>query len=123
VKKLPVEKTIEGITVKLNKVVQDTDSLKVYITYSNKTNDVIDPGDSSMKIIYNNTEYKYDSKFNIERTYNNPSLPPVIGTIKPNQSLDYIIFFKPISNVDTVNIELYVDLTDNFKFENVKVSK
>ena len=48
-----LSQTIKNVTVKIDKVVQDSDSLKIYVTYVNNTNDKISNGSDLSKIVAN----------------------------------------------------------------------
>ena len=116
---LPSELEISGIKVTLKSDTQDADSLKLYGTYENKTSGTISTGDGQCKIIANGTQYEYDSDFNFERYYEK-SVAHAPGDIEPGVKSDSVIFFKPIPNVDKINIALNSNL-ENYKFNDVKV--
>lgn len=61
--------TQNNITININKVVQDDDSLKVYVTYINNDTKSVLTGDSLTKVITNGKQYEYDSEFNFNRFY------------------------------------------------------
>lgn len=111
---------IKDITDKIRKVEQDIDALKVYVTYINNSDDKVSTGDSLTKIVYNNKQYAYDSDFNFERYYQKDIKAP--DFIEPTVSADSVIFFKPIKNVDTINLVLNADF-EEYRFNNIKVSK
>jgi hypothetical protein len=121
VKSLPVEKTINGVTTKISKVIQDSDSLKIYITYTNKTNNKIVAGDATSKVIANNNEYDYDPKFNLDRT-DISSNSTIVDIVNTNETISSVMFFKPIGNIQYINLEISPNY-ETFKFNNIKVLK
>jgi hypothetical protein len=116
---LPVTIDQKNIKVTLNKVEQDYDSLKIYVTYKNMTTESVMTGDSSTKVVFNGTQYAYDSEFNFGRYYEK-SVDHAPFIIEPTVESKSIIFLKPISGVSNVNIVLYAGAT-SYKFNNVKV--
>lgn len=114
-----LSQTINNVTVKIRKVEQDTDALKVYVTYINNSDDKVLTGDSLTKIVYNNKQYAYDINFNFERYYQKDIKAP--DFIEPTVSADSVIFFKPIPNVDKINIVLSANFED-YRFYDVAVN-
>ncbi|KAB2336850.1 copper amine oxidase N-terminal domain-containing protein [Cytobacillus depressus] len=115
-----MSQTINGVTVTIDRVVQDSDSLKIYVTYVNRTNKEVMTGDSLAKIVSNGKQYSFDSDFNFERWYEK-DVPHADYFIEPGVSEQSVIFFKPVSS-DTINIVLSADF-ENYRFNNVKVNK
>lgn len=115
-----MSQTINGVTVTINKVVQDSDSLKIYVTYVNKSNKEAMTGDSLAKIVSSGKQYTYDSDFNFDRWYEK-NVPHADDFIEPGVTEQSVIFFKPVSS-DTINIVLNANFED-YRFNNVKVSK
>lgn len=113
--------TVKGITITLNKVTQDSDSLKLFVTYKNDTNDKVMTGDSLVKVVSNGKQYGFDSDFNFSRFYNKP-VDHAADFIEPTVTANSVIFLKPIEGVDTVNVVLKAQF-EEFRFNNVKVSK
>lgn len=77
---LPISKTIKNTTIKLDKVTQDTDSLRLHVEYIN-SND------------------KHNDKHNEKDTGNAPDIIQ-IGITK-----NTIIFLKPIDETNYINSE------------------
>lgn len=113
-----LKQTKDGITVEITKVEQDSDSLRVYVTYINKTDGEVMTGDSLSKIVANGTQYDYNSEFNFERYYGTNS-PKASDYIEMGVTDETVIFFEPVSS-DTINIVINADFID-FRFNNVKV--
>lgn len=116
---LPTELENKDCKVTLKGISQDADSLKVYVTYENKTNKTMHTADSLCKVIVNGTQYEFDTGFNFDRYYKMP-VAHAPGTIEPSVKADSVIFLKPIPNIDRVNIVLSANI-QNFKFNDVKV--
>ncbi|MGH4122663.1 MAG: hypothetical protein ACREV6_07020 [Clostridium sp.] len=117
--KLPAEQEVKGSKVTLKKVVQDANSIKIYVAYENKTSETMLTGDSQCKIISSSVQYEYNSDFNFERYYEK-NIAHAPDSIEPSVKADSIIFFKPIPNVDKINVILNANM-ENYKFNNVKV--
>lgn len=115
-----LSQTINGVTVGIDKVVQDSDSLKIYVTYINGTNDKIMTGDSLSKIVANGTQFEYDSDFNFDRWYET-GVPHAADFIESGVTEQSVIFFSPVSS-DTINIVLNAEWED-YRFNTVKVEK
>jgi hypothetical protein len=116
----PLTQTINGVKVKINKVTQDADSLKVYVTYINKSNEEAMTGDSLAKIVSAGTQYTYESDFNFDRWYEK-DIPHAAGFIEPTVTEESVIFFKPVSS-ETINIVLNANWED-YRFNNIKIQK
>lgn len=115
-----LSQTINKITVKIDKVLQDSDSLKIYVTYINGTNEEITTSDSLSKIVANGTQYEYDSEFNFDRWYEK-AVPHAADFIEPGVTEKSVIFFKPV-NSETINIVLNAEW-ENYRFNNIKIEK
>lgn len=107
------------VTIKINKVIQDSDSLRLYITYSNGSNEQIITGDSLAKIVFNGKQYEYDSNFNFDRYYEKDIKAP--DFIEPGVTADSVIFFPPINNIDKINVVLNADF-ESYRFNNIDVT-
>lgn len=118
-KAVELSQTINNVTVKIRKVEQDTDSLRVYVTYINNSDKAALTGDSLTKIVYANRQYEYDSDFNFNRFYEKDITAP--NFIEPTVSADSVIFFKPIADVENINIVLSANF-ESYRFNNVAVS-
>lgn len=112
--------TIKGVTVQIDKVVQDSDSLKVYVTYINNSNEDISPAESLSRIVANGTQYEYDSDFNWDRYYDK-DVPHADHSLEPGVTDQSIIFFKPIAE-SSINITLKTNF-ETYRFNNVPVQK
>ncbi|WP_411680408.1 Ig-like domain-containing protein [Clostridium thailandense] len=110
---------INNVTVKIRKVEQDVDSLKIYLTYTNNSDKEVLTGDSLTKLVYNNKQYAYDSDFNFSRYYKKDIKAP--GIIEPTVSADSVVFFKPIANIDKINLVLSANY-ENYRFDDVTVN-
>ncbi|MBD0381270.1 stalk domain-containing protein [Paenibacillus sedimenti] len=117
---LPSSVTNKDITITLNKVVQDSDSLKLYVTYSNNSNDKVMTGDSLVKVVSKGKQYEYSSDFNFDRFYKKP-VDKAPDFIEPTVSANSVIFLEPIDGVDTINVVLNANFQE-FRFSNVKVN-
>ncbi|MGE7951815.1 stalk domain-containing protein [Lysinibacillus xylanilyticus] len=115
-----LSKTIDNVTVKIDKVIQDSDSLKVYVTYVNDTDDEINTSDSLTKIVANGKQHSYNSDFNFNRWYKK-DVPHADSFIEPGVTAENVIFFEPV-NADSINIVLTVNWED-YRFNNVKITK
>jgi hypothetical protein len=112
--------TINGVTISVNKVVQDSDSLKLYVTYTNNSKEEVMTGDSLAKIVANGTQYSYNHDFNFERYYET-GVEKADDFIEPGVSEKSVIFFKPISGAKTINIVLYSNY-DDYRYTNIPVN-
>ena len=119
---IPSEITNRGISIKLNKIVQDDDSLRIYVTYKNETADTIGPFDIGAKVESAGKQYLYDSDFNLQRWYLKDGVAHAQKPLKPGEVSDSIIFMKPIVGVNSVNISFNVGLEYELVFHNVKVN-
>lgn len=113
--------TIKDVTIQVNKVEQDSDSLRLYVTYINNSNKEAMTGDSLAKIIYAGKQYEYDSDFNFSRYYET-GVDKAQDFIEPGVTEKSVIFFKPIPDVGAINIVLNANFED-YRYNNVKVSK
>lgn len=110
--------TINNITIKINKIIQDSDSLKLYITYSNGSNKQIMSADSLSKIVFNGKQYEYNSAFNFDRYYEKNIKAP--DFIEPGVTADSVIFFPPINNANKINVVLNANY-QSYRFNNIDV--
>ena len=115
-----LSQTINGVTVQIDKVVQDSDSLKVYVTYMNNTKEEIMTGDGLSKVVANGTQYEYDSDFNFDRWYERP-VPHANDFIEPGVTEKSVIFFTPVET-STINIVLNANWED-YRFNNISIQK
>lgn len=102
--------TIKDVSIKIDKVVQDADSLRVYVSYINNSSDESSTSDSLAKIVSNGTQFEYNHDFNFDRYYNT------------GVTAKSVIFFEPITGVDKINVVLSADYND-YRFYDVKVVK
>ncbi len=116
-----LSKTIDNLTVKIDKVVQDSDSLKIYVTYVNNTNDKISNGSDLSKIVANGKQYSYNFKFNFERYNKKENVPHADTYIEPGVTAEDVIFYAPV-DADSINILIRANWTD-YRFNNVKITK
>lgn len=112
--------TINNVTVTIDKVVQDADSLKIYVTYKNNSGEEIVTGDSLSKIVSNGKQTEYDSDFNFARWYNKP-VSHAADFIEPGVTEQSVIFFPPVQST-TINIVLGANWED-YRFNNIPVQK
>ncbi|MHB8063576.1 MAG: hypothetical protein ACYDG2_13245 [Ruminiclostridium sp.] len=119
---LPQSLDINNVTIKLNKVEQDSDSLRLYVTYINNSDDEAQTGDNLASIVIGGKEYNFNSDFNFDRYYEKDNIAHCPDFIDSGVSTDSVIFFKPISNVDRINIVLCAN-DDDYRFKNIKVEK
>lgn len=113
-------KTEKGVTVKIDKVVQDADSLKIHVTYINNSKKVAMTGDSLSKIVANGKQYENDFEFSYERYYDQDVLHAA-DFIEPGVSEQSVIFFKPVT-ADKINIVLNANF-ESYRFNDVKIQK
>lgn len=110
--------TIDNFTVKIDKVVQDSHSLRIYVTYTNNTNKEVSLFIPLSRIVAAGKQYDFDVKLNVESIVDldidNPS------TLDPGASAQAIIFFEPVHGVEKINILLRANLED-YRFNNVPV--
>ncbi|MFJ7648702.1 hypothetical protein ACIQ1H_14265 [Lysinibacillus sp. NPDC097279] len=116
-----LSKTIKNVTVTIDKVVQDSDSLKIYVTYINNTNDKISNGSDLSKIVANGKQYSYSSDFNFKRWYKKENVPHADTYIEPGVTAQDVIFYAPVDS-DSINILIRANWTD-YRFNNVKITK
>ena len=120
------EITIEDVTVRINKVIQDSDSLRLYVEYINNTDDAILTADILAKIISNDKQYAYEIDFNWDRFYNKNIREPqnlkLSTFIEPKANLKSVIYFAPIKDIDFIDIELKANFK-TFEFNNIKAEK
>lgn len=115
-----LSQTIKGITIQIDKVIQDSDSLKIYISYKNNTSKQVMTGDSLSKIVASGKQFEYDLDFNFDRYYET-NVPHAADFIEPGVTETSVIFFKPIS-ANTINIVLNANF-EQFRFNNVQIKK
>lgn len=115
-----LSKTVKGVTVKIDKVVQDADSLKIYVTYVNSSKEEAMTGDSLTKIVANGKQYEYSTDFNFDRYYEQ-DVPHAADFIEPGVTEQSVIFLKPIT-ADKINIVLNANF-ESYRFNDVKVQK
>lgn len=113
-------KTINNVTVRLDKVVQDSDSLKIHVTYINKSKKEVMTGDTLSKIVANGKQYEYDTDFNFDRYYEKP-VPKATDFIESGVTDSSVIFFSPVK-ADKINIVLNADW-ESYRFNDVKIQK
>ncbi|WP_286926643.1 MULTISPECIES: hypothetical protein [Lysinibacillus] len=116
-----LSQTIKNVTVKIDKVVQDSDSLKIYVTYVNNSNDKISNGSDLSKIVANGNQYSYNFKFNFERYNKKENVPHADTYIEPGVTAEDVIFYAPV-DADSINILIRANWTD-YRFNNVKITK
>lgn len=115
-----LSKTINNVTVKIDKVVQDSDSLKIHVTYVNNSKKEVSTGDSLSKIIAGGKQYEYDFDFNFDRYYDK-DVAKSASYIEPGVTESSVIFFKPVS-ADKINIVLNADY-ESYRFNDIKIQK
>jgi hypothetical protein len=118
---LPQSITQNKVTIKLNKAEQDSDSLRLYVTYINNSDDQVMTGDSLAKVVSSGKQYEYDSDYNFDRYYEKDNIYHAPYFIESGVAADSVIFFKPISNVNSINVVLSADFND-YRFNNIKVT-
>ncbi|GBF73190.1 hypothetical protein PA598K_01475 [Paenibacillus sp. 598K] len=111
--------TIKGVTITLDRAEQDDDSLRLYVTYTNNSDDQAMTGDSLSKIVANGKQYEYDFDTNWDRYYNK-DVDKAPDFIEPGVTAKSVIFFPPVPNVNNINVVLNADFED-YRFNNVKV--
>lgn len=118
-KTMKLSQTIDNVTVKIRKVEQDTDSLRIYVTYINNSDKKVSTDDCLTKVVFNNKQYAYDNDFNFTRYYEKNITAPTF--IEPTVSADSVIFLTPIANVDKINMVLSAGFED-YRFNEVVVN-
>ncbi|MGO4887053.1 stalk domain-containing protein [Anaerobacillus sp. MEB173] len=113
-----LSQTVNGVTIKIDKIEQDNDSLRLYVTYTNNSSKEIMTGDSLAKIVANGKQYAYDIDFNFDRYYET-GVDHAQDFIEPGVTEKSVIFFKPV-NADTINIVLNAHFED-YRYNNVKI--
>lgn len=116
---LPIEKEQNGIKVKITKVEQDSDSLKIYVTYTNNGKDQLQPNRADDKVVDNGKQLNCDPKFNLDRV--EKLRLAHADYMEPGTSADDVILFIPVQS-DKINIALYPNKV-RFSFENISVIK
>lgn len=112
--------TIKDVTVKIDKIVQDADSLKIYVTYINNSKKAAMTGDSLTKIVANGKQYGTDFEFSFDRYYEK-DVPHAADFIEPGVTEQSVIFLKPVT-ADKINIVLNANF-DSYRFNDVKIQK
>ncbi|QPQ29926.1 stalk domain-containing protein [Lysinibacillus sp. JNUCC-51] len=115
-----LSQTIKNVTVKIDKVIQDSDSLKIYVTYVNNSKDAINTSDSLTRVVANGKQYSYNTDFNFKRWYKK-DVPHTDSYIEPGVTAENVIFFEPV-NADSINIAFTANWED-YRFNNVKITK
>jgi len=115
-----LSQTIDNVTIKIDKITQDSDSLKVFVTYTNNSKKEAMTGDSLAKIIANGKQYEYDFDFNFDRYYDK-NVAKAASFIEPGVTESSVIFFKPVST-DKINVVLNAGF-ESYRFNDVKVQK
>lgn len=113
-------KTIKDVTIRIDKVVQDADSLKIYVSYINKSKKEAMTGDSLTKIVVNGKQHGFDFDFNFSRYYDK-DVPHAADFIEAGVTEKSVIFFKPVTG-DKINIVLNANFED-YRFNDVKIQK
>lgn len=108
-----------AITVTLNKVVQDADSLRLLVTYTNNSDKKVMTGDALAKVVANGKQFEYISDFNFDRYYEQP-IEKAPDFIEPGVTANSVIFFAPIDGVKTINVVLKANF-EEYRFTNVRV--
>lgn len=116
---LPIEKEQNGIKVNLTKVEQDSDSLKIYVTYTNNTKEQLKPNRGDAKVVDTGKQINCDAKFNIDRV--EKLKLPHADYMEPGTGADDVVLFTPAQS-DKINIALYPNGV-RFNFENIPVVK
>lgn len=116
---LPIEKEQNGIKVKLTKVEQDSDSLKIYVTYTNNSKEQLQPNRADDKVVDNGKQLNCDPQFNLDRVEKLKLAHA--DYMEPGTSADDVILFTPAQN-EKINIALYPSKV-RFSFENIPVVK
>lgn len=115
-----LSQTYKDVNIKIDKVVQDSDSLRLYVTYTNNSGKAAMTGDSLAKVVANGKQHDYDFDFNFDRWYEQ-DVPHAQSFIEPTVSEPTVIFFRPVS-AETINIVLNANFNE-YRFNNVKISK
>ena len=116
---LPIEKEQNGIKVKLTKVEQDSDSLKIYVTYTNSSKEQLKPNRAADKVIANGKQLDCDAQFNLDRVKKLKLAHA--DWLEPGVTADDVILFSPVQGADKINIALYPN-NIRFSFENISLS-
>lgn len=116
---LPIEKEQNGIRVKLTKVEQDSDSLKIYVTYTNNSKEQLQENRAADKIVANGKQSDCDPQFNLDRVAK-LNLPHP-DWLEPGATADDVILFSSVQGTDKINIALYPN-NIRFDFENISLS-
>lgn len=115
-----LSQTIDNVTIKIDKITQDSDSLKIFVTYINNSKKEAMTGDSLAKIVANGKQYEYDFDFNFDRYYEK-NVAKAADFIEPGVTESSVIFFKPVST-DKINVVLNASF-ESYRFNDVKVQK
>lgn len=116
---LPISQTKDNITIKLTKVEQDSDSLKIFVTYTDNTKDQLKPNRSDDKVVDNGKQLNCDAQFNMDRV--DKLKLAHTDWMEPGTTADDVILFTPAQS-DKINIALYPNGV-RFAFDNIPVIK
>lgn len=112
-------KTVNGVTIEISRVEQDSDSLRVYIKYTNTTKNEINTAESLSKIVMNGKQYDYDTMFNFDRYYNK-GVPKAPYSLEPGASADSVLFFPADPGASTVNVTVSPEF-NSIRFTDIKI--
>ncbi|MEO4054864.1 hypothetical protein [Solibacillus sp. CAU 1738] len=115
-----LSKTIDDVTIQIDKVLQDSDSLKIYITYINNSDEEAMTGDSLSKIVANGKQFSYNDDFNFVRWYNK-DVPHAADYIEDGVTERSVIFF-PTTSATKINIVLNANF-EQYRFNDVIIQK
>lgn len=113
-----LSQTINGVTITIDDIQQDNDSLRLYVTYTNNSDEAAMTGDSLAKIVSNGKQYAYDHDFNFPRYYET-GVDKAQDFIEPGVTEKSVIFFEPVSS-ETINIVLNANF-EHYRYNNVSV--
>lgn len=123
VKKLPAESKTDGITVGLTNVIQDPESLRVYITYINNSDRDYDLAKSYgfTKIIFNKKAYymEYDS-YTKNLNEEDRESEHLTEKIKAHSIYDSVVFFTPIEGINKAELVIAMQQC-RLRFNNIIV--
>lgn len=113
--------TINGVTVTINKVSQDADSLKVFVTYTNNSKKAISAADGLSKIVANGKQSDYEHSFNFDRYYET-GVDKAPDSIEPGVTAKSTLFFPPVANATKINIVVKPNY-EEYRFNDIAVGK